>query len=152
MDQFMKKAIQLAVENVEQGGQPFGAVLVRNGEVIAEGVNELHIRFDVSGHAELLAIRRAQEMLQTLDLGDCTMYASGEPCAMCLTAMYFAGIKKVYFSATVDDAEKVGLGLSKMIYLDLTKERHDRKIDMIHMPNNQTQPDPMKNWKEKGRN
>lgn len=145
----MKQAIQLALKNVEQGGQPFGAVLVKDNEVISEGVNELHIHYDVSGHAELLAIRRAQEKLQTLDLSDCTMYASGEPCAMCLTAMYFAGIKTVYYAASIDDAEKAGLGKSKMIYLDIAKGRNEREIKMIHMPNDESIADPMEQWEEK---
>ncbi|MFO1443705.1 nucleoside deaminase [Bacillus sp. Bva_UNVM-123] len=149
MDPFMKKAVQLAVENVEQGGQPFGAVLVRNNEIIAEGVNELHIKYDVSGHAELLAIRRAQEKLQTNDLNDCIMYASGEPCAMCLTAMYFAGIKTVYYSASVDDAEAVGLGKSKMIYEDLKKNKNEREINMKQMMMDSSIMDPMKLWLEK---
>ena len=149
MDTFMKQAIQLALDNVEQGGQPFGAVLVKDNEVISEGVNELHIHFDVSGHAELLAMRRAQAKLQTLDLSECTIYASGEPCAMCLTAMYFAGIKTVFYTASIDDAEKAGLGKSKMIYLDLAKERHARDIKMIHMHNDESIGDPMKQWVEK---
>lgn len=152
MDQYMKKAIQLAVDNVEQGGQPFGAVLVRNNEIIGEGVNELHIRNDVSGHAELLAMRRAQEKLETMDLSDCIMYASGEPCAMCLTAMYFAGIKTVYYSASVDDAEKVGLGKSKMIYEDLKKERTEREISIRLMERDNSVQDPMKLWQEKTSN
>ncbi|MEH7389754.1 nucleoside deaminase [Bacillus sp. JJ1474] len=148
MDTFMKQAIQLALDNVKQGGQPFGAVLVRDNEVISDGVNELHIHFDISGHAELLAIRRAQAKLQKLDLSDCTIYASGEPCSMCLTAMYFAGIKTVYYAASVDDAEKAGLGKSKMIYLDLAKERNEREINIIHMPNDKSIADPMKQWEE----
>ena len=145
----MKKAIQLAVNNVEQGGQPFGAVLVRNNEIIGEGVNELHIKHDVSGHAELLAMRRAQEKLQTMDLSDCIMYASGEPCAMCLTAMYFAGIETVYYSASVDDAEKVGLGKSKMIYEDLKKDRTEREISIRLMERDDSVQDPMKLWQVK---
>lgn len=149
MDQYMKKAIQLAVDNVEQGGQPFGAVLVKDNEIIGEGVNELHIKYDISGHAELLAIRRAQEKLQTLDLSDCIMYASGEPCAMCLTAMYFAGIKTVYYSASIDDAEKVGLGKSKMIYEDLQKDRTERQISIKLMQRDDSVQDPMKLWQEK---
>jgi len=94
MDQFMQRAVELAIGNVQEGGQPFGAVLVRDNSIVSEGVNELHKKFDVSGHAELLAIRRAQEKLQVLDLSDSIMYASGEPCAMCLSAMYFVGSKR----------------------------------------------------------
>jgi len=151
MDQFMKKAVQLALENVEQGGQPFGAVLVKDNKIIAEGVNELHIKYDISGHAELLAIRRAQEELQTLDLSNCIMYASGEPCAMCLTAMYFAGIETVYYSASVDDAEKVGLGKSKMIYQELKKDKSEREIRMKQMVNDYSIEDPMKLWQKKSK-
>ena len=95
MDLFMKRAIELAVENVKEGGQPFGAVLVKGDKVVAEGVNELHLKYDVSGHAELIAIRKAQAELRTLDLAEYTMYASGEPCPMCMTAIYFSGIEKV---------------------------------------------------------
>lgn len=103
MDNFMKRAVELAIENAHAGGQPFGAVLVKNNKVIAEGVNEFHKTYDVSGHAELLAIRRTQEQLQTNDLSGYTMYASGAPCPMCLTAMYFAGIDKVYYCASLEE-------------------------------------------------
>lgn len=149
MDKFMKRAVELAVENVRNGGQPFGAVLVKNNHIVAEGVNELHKTYDVSGHAELLAIRRAQEQLQTNDLSGYTMYASGEPCPMCLTAMYFAGIEKVIYCMSVEDAVEVGLGLSKIIYEDLQKNKEERTISMIQMPLNEGQENPMKLWKER---
>lgn len=149
MNEFMKRAIDLAVNNVKEGGQPFGAVLVKDGEVIAEGVNELHFKHDVSGHAELLAIRRAQNKLQTDNLEGYTMYASGEPCAMCLTAMYFVGIKKVYYSATVEDTEKVGLGKSKEIYADLAKANEEREIKMVHVPIIEGVDNPLKLWVSK---
>lgn len=148
VNRFMRRAVELAVENVRQGGQPFGAVLVKRNEIVAEGVNEGHQKFDVSAHAELLAIRRAQEKFQTNDLSEYTMYASGEPCPMCLTAMYFAGIQKIYYCASVDDAVQAGLGKSKQIYDDLQKPRDERKITMVHMPLEQGQMDPMKLWKE----
>lgn len=147
----MNRAIQLAVDNVKRGGQPFGAVLVKGDEIVAEGVNELHIKHDVSGHAELLAIRRAQEKLQIDDLSEFTMYASGEPCAMCLAAMYFVGIQKVYYYASIDDAEMVGLGKSKQIYLDLANQRDKRTIEMIQIPNDETIADPLKQWIESNR-
>jgi guanine deaminase len=149
MDNFMKRAVELAIENVHDGGQPFGAVLVKNNKVIAEGVNELHKTYDVSGHAELLAIRRTQEQLQTNDLSGYTMYASGEPCPMCLTAMYFAGIDKVYYCASLEDAVDVGLGKSKLIYKDLRRSKTERTLSMIQMPLNEDQKDPMKLWKER---
>lgn len=149
MDNFMKRAVELAVENVREGGQPYGAVLVKDKEVVAEGVNELHKKFDVSGHAELLTIRRRQAELETYDLSGHIMYASGEPCAMCLTAMYFAGIDEVYYCASVDDAEAAGLGKSKLIYEDLKKVREDRTLTMIQMPLQDGQENPMKLWKER---
>lgn len=145
----MQRAVELAAENVRDGGQPFGAVLVKNDHPVAEGVNELHKHFDVSGHAEMLAIRRAQEKMQAPVLEGYTMYASGEPCPMCLTAMQFAGIDKVYYSATVDDATNAGLGKSKEIYEDLTKQKEERKCKMIHMPLVEGQENPMKLWKNK---
>ncbi|WP_264737921.1 nucleoside deaminase [Cytobacillus firmus] len=148
MDHFMKRAIELAINNVKDGGQPFGAVLVKDHDIIAEGVNELHKKHDVSGHAEMLAIRRAQEQFQTNDLAGFMMYASGEPCPMCLTAMYFAGIDKVYYCQSVDDAFDAGLGKSKMIYEDLKKARDERGLQMVQMPLNEDQDNPMKLWKE----
>ncbi|MFI8496716.1 nucleoside deaminase [Peribacillus butanolivorans] len=149
MDIFMERAVELAIENVREGGQPFGAVLVKNNNIVAEGVNELHKTYDVSGHAELLAIRRAQEQLQTNDLSGYTMYASGEPCPMCLTAMYFAGIEKVFYCASVENAVEVGLGKSKIIYEDLQKTKAERSLSMIQMPLNVGQKNPMKLWKER---
>ncbi|WP_264740552.1 nucleoside deaminase [Cytobacillus firmus] len=149
MDKFMERAVELAIENVREGGQPFGAVLVKNNYIAAEGVNELHKAYDVSGHAELLAIRRVQEQLQTNDLSGYTMYASGEPCPMCLAAMYFAGIEKVFYSASVENAAEAGLGKSKTIYEDLQKTKSERSISIMQMTLNEGQKNPMKLWEEK---
>src|SRR5690625_6870776 len=93
----MKRAVELSIQNVREGGGPFGAVLVKEDTIISEGVNELHKTYDVSGHAEMIAIRKAQSALQTHDLSEYTMYASGEPCPMCLTTMYLSGIKRGYY-------------------------------------------------------
>lgn len=148
MDKFMERAVELAIENVRDGGQPFGAVLVKNNNVVAEGVNELHKKYDVSGHAELLAIRRAQEQLQTNNLSGYTMYASGEPCSMCLTAMYFAGIEKVFYCTSVEDAVEVGLERSKVIYEEIQKPKKERTLSMTQLPLKEGQVNPMKLWKE----
>src|SRR5690625_2316196 len=110
MDKFMERAVELALENVKAGGEPFGAVLVKNGTIVSEGVNKLHKQFDISGHAELIAIRNAQQQEQTLDLAGYTMYASGEPCPMCLSAMYFSGITDVYYCQSVADAVENVMG------------------------------------------
>jgi len=147
MDKFMEQAIELAVQNVQEGGQPFGAVLVKDDQIVSEGVNELHKTYDVSGHAELLAIRRAQAHLRTNDLSGYTMYASGEPCPMCLTAMYFAGIEKVFYCATVEDAVNVGLEKSKIIYQELQKLKSARTLTMIQMPLTEGRENPMMLWK-----
>ncbi|UFJ39790.1 nucleoside deaminase [Brevibacillus humidisoli] len=147
MDKFMKRAVELAVANVREGGQPFGAVLVKNKTAVAEGVNELHKTHDVSGHAELLAIRRAQQQLQTNDLSGCTMYASGEPCPMCLSAMYFAGIDKVYYCTSLEDAVAAGLGRAKVIYEDLQKPKSERTLALTQMPLQEGQENPMKLWR-----
>ena len=152
MDQFMKRAIQIAADNVREGGGPFGAVLVKNGEVVAEGVNELHKKYDISGHAELIAIRKAQEALQTHDLSDYTMYASGEPCPMCLTSMYYVGIREAYYCASIQDAADVGLGASNILYEDFKKPSEERIITMKHMPLEQGQENPMNLWKERNQN
>ncbi|MGM7637321.1 nucleoside deaminase [Bacillus sp. Hm123] len=148
MNQFMKRAVQLAIDNVHEGGQPFGAVLVHEQQIIAEGVNTLHKTYDISGHAELLAIRQAQEKLQTNNLSGYTMYASGEPCPMCLAAMYFAGIEKVYYCCSVEDAVNVGLAKSKEIYLNLQKNKEERSLQMLHMPLEKDQENPMALWQQ----
>ncbi|MFZ4453583.1 nucleoside deaminase [Salibacterium aidingense] len=148
MDTFMERAVHLAVENVKEGGQPFGAVLVKNDSIMAEGVNELHKTYDVSGHAELLAIRRAQKKGQTNDLSEYTMYASGEPCPMCLTAIYFAGIETVYYCTSGETAAKAGLGKAGEIYKGLQKPKEKRHLAMVQMPLLEQQENPMKLWKE----
>lgn len=147
----MQRAVELAVENVQEGGEPFGAVLVKDGKIVSEGVNELHKKFDISGHAELIAIRKAQSELKTHDLTGYTMYASGEPCPMCLTSMYFSGINDVYFCASVEDAVSVGLGKSKVIYDDFKKPNEERSLIMKQMPLDNCK-NPMKMWKERHKN
>jgi len=142
----MKRAIELAANNVKEGGQPFGAVLVKDDEIIAEGVNELHLKYDISGHAELIAIRKAQEKLQTLDLNGYTMYASGEPCPMCMTAIYFSGIQKVFYCGSIENAKEVGLGASSFIYKDLALPKEQRSIDIIHMSLESGMADPLSEW------
>lgn len=149
MDKFMARAMELALQNVKEGGQPFGAVLVKDGVIVAEGVNELHRAYDVSGHAELLAVRRAQAKLQTHDLSGHVMYASGEPCPMCLAAMYFAGVSEVVYGASVDEAAEAGLGLSRTIYDDLRKPRGERRLPLRHMPLPKDERHPFHVWKNR---
>lgn len=149
MDQFMERAVELSLQNVREGGQPFGAVLVKDGEIIAEGVNELHKVQDVSGHAEMLAIRRAQQELNVDSLAGSIMYASGEPCPMCLSAMYLAGIVTAYYCASLEEAVQAGLGKSKIIYEDLQKPASERRLSMAQMPLAENQDNPVELWKQR---
>lgn len=149
MNSFMKRAVELAAANVKEGGQPFGAVLVKEDKIVAEGVNELHMKYDVSGHAELLAIRRAQEQLQTSELKGFTMYASGCPCPMCLTSMYYVGIEDVYYCASVEETKNAGLGAAEVIYEDLAKPNEERRIVMQEMSLEAGMENPMSLWKKR---
>ncbi|MFJ7669143.1 nucleoside deaminase [Lysinibacillus sp. NPDC097195] len=149
MNQWMERAVELALQNIAQGGQPFGAVLVKDNEIIGEGVNELHLRPDSTGHAELLALRRAQEKLGSTDLRGTVMYASGAPCPMCFGAMAMAGVDKAYFANSLADAMAVGLSRSSEVYADLQKIDEERAFRMIHMPIEDENKSPMHVWYSK---
>jgi len=149
MDSFMARAVELAADNVREGGQPFGAVLVKDGEIIAEGVNELHEKYDISGHAELIAIRKAQHKLQTHDLSGFTMYASGCPCPMCLTSMYMSGLEDIYYCASIEETAAAGLGASAKIYEDLQKPNEARTITMKQIPLDSDKENPMSMWRKR---
>ena len=101
---FMRRAIALASESVQRGGGPFGAVVVRNGDIVAKGTNSVTLQDDPTAHAEVTAIREACRRLGTFHLEDCTIYTSCEPCPMCLGAIYWAGIKRIYYGNTRRDA------------------------------------------------
>lgn len=106
---FMREALALAHANVAQGGRPFGAVLVLDGEVVARAANRIHDTGDPTAHAELLAIREAAQRLGSPRLGGCEIYASGHPCPMCLAAMHLCGVSAVYFAYSNEDGEPFGL-------------------------------------------
>lgn len=107
-EEMMRRAIVLSVDNVRNGGGPFGAVITRNGEVVATGVNRVTANNDPTAHAEVTAIRNAAQKLGTFDLSDCEIYTSCEPCPMCLGAIYWARLKKVYFANNKEDAKNIG--------------------------------------------
>lgn len=123
---FMERAIELAKEGVNNCGGPFGAVIVKDGKIIAEAYNEVTLSHDPTAHAEVLAIRRACKALNTFDLAGCDIYSSCEPCPMCLGAMYWAKIGKLYYSATRADAEKAGFKDSK-IYSEFMLRNEDKR-------------------------
>jgi guanine deaminase len=130
---FMKRAIELSLENVRSGrGGPFGCVIARDGDVIAEAVNEVTASNDPTAHAEILAIRRASQKLGCFELTGCALYTSCEPCPMCLSAIYWARIEKIYFANLSADAAKIGFDDSA-IYAEMKLPAGERKIPMIQM-------------------
>lgn len=104
----MRKAIELSIENIKNGGGPFGAVIAKDGEIIATGTNRVTADNDPTAHAEINAIRKACQTLQTFDLSGCTIYTSCEPCPMCLAAIYWAHIDKIYYGNNKKDAADIG--------------------------------------------
>lgn len=119
-DDFMREALQLARANIEAGGRPFGAVLVKDGEIIARAANSIHLDHDPTAHAELLAIRRAAAALGVPRLDGCVIYASGHPCPMCLAAMHLCGVEAAYFAYSNDDGEPFGLSTAA-VYQQMTQ-------------------------------
>ena len=117
-EQLIGRAIRLSVENVAQGGGPFGAVVARGGEIVAEGVNRVTARNDPTAHAEVQAIRLAAQRLGRFDLSDCELYASCEPCPMCLGAIYWARLSRLYYAATQHDAAAAGFD-DALIYREM---------------------------------
>ena len=107
-NKFMRMAIELSKESVARGGGPFGAVIVRNGEVVATGSNSVTLLNDPTAHAEVCAIRAACSKLGTFDLSGCIIYTSCEPCPMCLGAIYWARLDKIYYGNNREDAAKIG--------------------------------------------
>jgi guanine deaminase len=130
---FMARAIQLAVENVRTGqGGPFGAVVVKEGGIIAEGVNRVTLTNDPTAHAEVLAIREACKKLSVFELKGCELYTSCEPCPMCLGAIYWTRLARVYFGCLDSDASHAGFDDS-FIYREIAKAHAERGIPMVQM-------------------
>jgi tRNA(Arg) A34 adenosine deaminase TadA len=129
---FMARAIQLSLDNVRSGGGPFGTVVVKDGNVIAEGVNQVTAMNDPTAHAEMLAIRQACGKLRCFELRGCDLYTSSEPCPMCLGAIYWARISKVYFGNRAEDAAKAGFD-DYTIYAEIVRPHAEREIPMIQM-------------------
>jgi guanine deaminase len=130
---FMARAIQLSIDGVHSGrGGPFGAVIVRGGKIVAEGMNQVTSSNDPTAHAEVLAIRRACYKLGVFELKDCELYTSCEPCPMCLGAIYWARLSRIYFANSAEDAAKIGFDDS-FIYSELKQPRTGRRIPTIQM-------------------
>jgi len=127
----MRRAIELASENVRSGaGGPFGAVIVRDGVVLAEAANMVTATNDPTAHAEVVAIRKACAALQSFDLAGCTIYCSCEPCPMCLSAIYWARIQTIYYGCTAEDAAAAGFDDARL-YREFATERAARAIPCL---------------------
>lgn len=145
-EDYLRLAIDLARRNVtEHGGRPFGAVLVKDGEVLATGVNEILATHDPSTHAEMQAIRAATTARRNPRLDGCTMYASGQPCPMCLSAMHMTGVKAAYFAYSNDDAEAFELSTAR-IYAEMAKPIAQQAIRIEHVPVRGDGEDPYEAW------
>jgi tRNA(Arg) A34 adenosine deaminase TadA len=128
---FMQKAIDLSIENVANGGGPFGAVIVKDGEIIAVGANRVVPNNDPTAHAEVSAIRAACKKLGTFKLDGCTIYSSCEPCPMCLSAIYWSGISRLCYGNTKTDAAEINFDDS-FIYDQLSLSYDDRSLKCEH--------------------
>ena len=129
---FMREAIRLADESVRNGGGPFGAVIVKDGEIVAGSSNSVTIDIDPTAHAEVNTIRQACRKLGTFDLSDCVIYTSCEPCPMCLGAIYWAHLKCIYYGNTREDAAFIDFD-DEFIYEELDKSIDRRSVPMINM-------------------
>lgn len=126
-EELMRKAIALSIENLNQDGGPFGAVIAKDGEILATGVNRVTDDCDPTAHAEVSAIRNAAKKLGTFDLSGYEIYSSCEPCPMCLGAIYWARLDKLYYGNTKEDAKVIGFDDS-FIYEELELKKEDRKL------------------------
>ncbi len=125
---FMQEAIQLAIDNVTlKKGGPFGAVIVKDGKIIARGVNSVTALNDPTAHAEIMAIREACKILKDFQLTDCEIYASCEPCPMCLAAIYWARPAALYYAASKEDAAAISFD-DQMIYEEISRPINQRKL------------------------
>lgn len=144
---FMREAVHLSAENVKNGGGPFGAVIVKDGEIIATGVNRVTANNDPTAHAEVSAIRAAGQKLGTFDLSGCDIYTSCEPCPMCLGAIYWAHLDRMYYACNKDDAADAGFDDS-FIYKELDLEASERRLKSENMLRSEALK-TFEAWKEK---
>ena len=135
-NKFMLRAIELSIKSANGLGGPFGCVVVKDNKIIAEGSNKVTFSNDPTAHAEIVAIRDACKKLNTFNLSGCDLYASCEPCPMCLSAIYWSHIDNIYYANTRDDAKKINFDDS-MIYSEFSKKIEDRKIPIKQMLRNE---------------
>ena len=132
----MKRAIELSIESVNKGGGPFGSVIIKDNKIISEGYNKVTTNNDPTAHGEIVAIREACKKLKNFNLSDCELYSTCEPCPMCLSAIYWSRINKIYYANTREDARKIDFDDSS-IYSELQKNINERKIPMTQIMRNE---------------
>lgn len=125
--EYMRRAIAIATESVQRGGGPFGAVIVKDGVVVSASSNSVTLDKDPTAHAEVNAIRRACRALGTFDLSGCTIYTSCEPCPMCLGAIFWARIDRIFYGNTRKDAREIGFA-DDFIYDELARPIQERAV------------------------
>ncbi|MBR1793596.1 MAG: nucleoside deaminase [Bacteroidales bacterium] len=143
----MTEAIRLATENVANGGGPFGAVIVKDGEIVSTGVNRVTANCDPTAHAEVSAIREACSSLQIFKLDGCDIYTSCEPCPMCLSAIYWAGLRHIYYGGTQQDAASIDFD-DHFIYEEIALPHERRSIPSTPMMRHEAQQ-PFEAWRQK---
>jgi len=146
-NKFMTRAIELSIESINIGGGPFGSIIVKDDKIIAEGSNEVTLINDPTAHGEIVAIRQACKSLNNFDLSGCELYSTCEPCPMCLSAIYWSHIDKIFYANTRDDAKNIDFDDS-FIYSEINKKIEDRKIQMIQMHRDEALK-AFKIWNEK---
>lgn len=145
---FLREAIKTACDGIKEGGGPFGALITKECTIIGRAYNRVVVSHDPTAHAEVLAIREASETLGTHDLSGCVLYASCEPCPMCLGAAYWAGITRVVYAANREDAAAAGFSDS-FIYSEISLDPGNRKITFIHLPD-AGGGEPFREWERFG--
>lgn len=145
---FLEKACELGIDSVRNNGGPFGCIIVDNktNEIVGSGNNLVTKTYDPTAHAEVVAIRNTCQKLQTHVLDNCTLYTSCEPCSMCLSAIYWSRIGKVYYCFTKEDASKYDFDDS-FIYDELSKNMEDRKVTFVNIKI--ADKNPFEEWKNK---
>jgi guanine deaminase len=147
--QFLERAIELSREGMQSGkGGPFGCVIVKDGRIIGEGYNQVAAANDPTAHAEVVAIRNACKTLNSFQLTDCDVYASCEPCPMCLGAIYWARPKRVIYANTKKDAAAINFD-DQFIYDEIDKRDSERTIEFVHHPNSKAS-NVFEEWKQMG--
>lgn len=145
-EEYLRRAVELAVDNVRSlRGGPFGAVIVRDGEVVAEGVNQVTASYDPTAHAEVQAIRVACARLQRFDLRGCVLYASCEPCPMCLSAIYWARLDAMFYAATRHDAAEAGFDDS-LLYDEIPLPEDQRRLPIRRLLDSEEARRPFALW------